>query len=106
VKTLGISDNLIARRESMQATPSLIYYQLSSEFLSKLQSSIDAAVTQLRTKGTEGLIYLLMFFDDFTLEHYKTYRKQVVSCIQSHPATKIHIKVGILGRRYIEKGAA
>ena len=106
VKTVGISDDLIARRESMQATSSEIYYQLSAEFLNKLRSSIDVAADQLRTKGSNGLIYLLMLFDDFTLEHYKTYRKQVTSCIQSHPAINIHIKVGILGRRYIPKGSA
>lgn len=105
VKTICISDDLIRRRETIQVTSSSIYYQLSPEFLSKLGSSIDAADRQLRATGASGLIYLLIGFDDFTLEYYKTYRKQIVACIEAHSATNIHVKVGILGRRRIHKGS-
>ncbi len=104
VKTICISDDLIRRRETIQVTSSSIHYQLSPEFLSKLGSSIETADRQLRAAGASGLIFLLVGFDDFTLEHYKTYRKQIVACIEGHSSTNIHVKVGILGRRRIHKG--
>jgi hypothetical protein len=103
VKTLGISDDLIRRRESRQVTSSSIYRQLSPEFLNKLRSTISAADGQVSAAGTSGLIYLLVLFDDFTLEHYKTYRKQIASCIRAHPATNVHVKIGVVGRKHIHK---
>jgi hypothetical protein len=103
VKTIGISDELIERRAKIQATSSSIYRELPSEFLLKLKSTLDAADDQIKARGMNGLIYLLIYFDDFTLDHYDCYRKQISDCLESHKAENIYIKIGLLGRKRICK---
>ena len=48
-------------------------------------------------------MYLIVFFDDFTLTYYDRYRTQIAECLNLHEAPFIHIQVGLLGRRRIEK---
>lgn len=104
VKTIGISDALIRRRELSQGVSSSIYNELSPEFLNKLSSTISTAAVQLNAAGANGLTYLLVLFDDFTLEHYKNYRKQIAACIAAHSMPNVYIKIGIVGRKRIQKG--
>ena len=103
VKTIGISEEQIARWDAKQAFRSSVYHELSAGFVGKLQSTLDLADKQIKARGTRGLIYLLVLFDDFTLQNYKKYRKQICHCIFAHSAENIYVKVGLLGRRYIEK---
>lgn len=103
VKTIGISDDLIARREQVQSHDARIYYDLSPEFLYKLRSTIAAADHQIKARGSDGLIFLLIHFDDFTLQHYATYRKQVKACLSAQPVNNIFAKVGLVGRKRITK---
>src|SRR5712691_6339053 len=86
VKTIGISDEVIARRAKVQVASSSIYQDLSSGFLSKLESTLSAADRQIKARRGKGLIYLLMYFDDFTLDYYDRYRKQISACLESHTA--------------------
>ncbi|OGR05013.1 MAG: hypothetical protein A2511_08455 [Deltaproteobacteria bacterium RIFOXYD12_FULL_50_9] len=102
VKTLGLSDLEIARRHVPRRFRSSIYYQLDECFLSKLRSTLDVAQNQISARGS-GMVYLIMHFDDFTLEHYDNYRKQVHSCLQEHTANNVYVQVGLRGRRHIEK---
>lgn len=106
VKTLGISNEEIARREVPKRFRSSIYYELDAGFVSKLQSTLDVAQSQINARGANGMIYLLILFDDFTLEHYDRYRKQVHACIQTHTTKNVYVKVGIRGRRHIQKSPA
>lgn len=103
VKTLGISNEEIARRDVPKCFRSSLYYELDAGFVSKLQSTLDVAQSQINARGANGMIYLLILFDDFTLEHYARYRKQVHACIQMHTAKSVHVKVGLRGRRHIQK---
>lgn len=103
VKTIGISDEIIARRAKMQAFSSLIYQDLSDGFLNKLASTLTTADRQIKACRGEGLIYLLIYFDDITLAYYDRYRKQISTCLESHTAESIYIKIGLLGRKYIRK---
>ncbi len=103
VKTIGISDAVIARRTKVQVTSSSIYQDLSSEFLSKLESTLNAADLQIKARRGTGLIFLLMYFDDFTLDHYNRYREQISACLESHMAESIYIKIGLTGRKHIRK---
>lgn len=73
VKTIGISDAVIARRIKVQVTSSSIYQELSSGFLSKLESTLNVANCQIKARRGTGLIFLVMYFDDFTLDHYNRY---------------------------------
>ncbi len=106
VKTIGISDDLIARRDEVRAHSSRIYYDLSPQFLNKLRSTVEAADQQVKARGASGLIYLVVHFDDFTLEHYKTYRKQIVACLEAQPVADVYVQIGLLGRKRIAKGSA
>lgn len=103
VKTIGISNEEIARRHVPQRFSSSIYYELDARFARKLQNTLDVAHNQIHARGANGMIYLLILFDDFTLEHYDRYRKQVHACIQMHPAKNVYAKVGLRGRRHIRK---
>lgn len=105
VKTLGISDEMISRRVKAQVTSSSIYQDLSSGFLRKLGCALDTADHQINARGGKGLIYLLIHFDDFTLDYYDRYRKQISACLESHTAENIYIKIGLLGRKYIRKNS-
>lgn len=104
VKTLGISDQEIARRDAPKRFRSSVYYELDEGFLRKLHSTLDDAQSQISALGSSGMVYLVMVFDDFTLEHYDKYRKQIHSCVQAHMAKSVYVQVGLRGRRNIEKG--
>ena len=104
VKTLGISDDQIARRDVPTRFPSSIYCELDEGFLSKLRSTLDVAQGQISARNGSGMVYLVMLFDDFTLQHYDKYRKQIHSCIQAHTAKNVYVQVGLRGRRHVEKG--
>lgn len=103
VKTIGISEEQIARRNTSQRFHSSIYDELSAGFVNKLKSTLDVAHSQINARGAKGLIYVLVIFDDFTLANYDTYRKQICTCIQTHTAENVYVKVGLLGQRYIRK---
>ncbi|HEY8084775.1 MAG TPA: hypothetical protein VIE69_04110 [Methylophilaceae bacterium] len=105
VKTIGISEELIARRQAVQVHNSSIYYELSPEFLGKFCKALDIADGQIKARGAKGLIYLVIHFDDFTLEYYKTYRRQIMACLSAHAAENVYVKIGILGRKHISKGS-
>lgn len=106
VKTLGVSDEEIARRLSPKRFRSSIYYELDEGFLRKLRNTLDVAQRQINARGANGMIYLFLIFDDFTGEHYYTYRKQVHACVHMHKAKNVYVKIGLRGRRYIEKNVA
>ena len=102
VKTLGVSNEEIARRDVPRRFCSSIYYELDEGFLSKLRGTLDVAQNQIGASGGSGMVYLVMIFDDFTLEHYDMYRKQVHSCIRAHTVKNVYVQVGLRGRRHVE----
>ena len=103
VKTICISEEQIARWSTGSAFSGPIYSELSPGFLSKLNSTINDGWSQITSCGSSGLVYVLVLFDDFTLAHYDTYRRQILTCIAAHPAPAVYVKVGLLGRRRIQK---
>lgn len=106
VKTIGISQEQLARWEAGGSFSGSIYSELSTGFLNKLDSTISTAWNQITTQGASGFIYLIVLFDDFTLMHYERYREQIRHRINSHEAPSVHVKVGLLGRRKIAKSPA
>lgn len=102
VKTIGISDLEISRRSTPMFDGS-IYYDLTPEFLQKLDSAMTNALDQIRSQNASGLVYLIVNFDDFTLCYYERYRRQLFTCIQAHEAPFVVAKIGLLGQRRIVK---
>lgn len=105
VKTIGISEEQLARWEKIQAFSGSIYSQLSDGFLKKLTNTLTSAQSQISSQGTTGLIYLIVLFDDFTLMYYERYREQILNTIQAHEAPNVYLKIGLLGQRRIQKGS-
>ena len=103
IKTLGISQEQIARREKNEAFFSPVYGELSPGFLKKLSSTIAKAQSQVLAHQHSGLVYLVVFFDDVLLMHYAAYRRQIKNAFNTVEVPYIYAKVGLLGRRRIEK---
>jgi hypothetical protein len=103
VKTISISQELIARREAGGAFFGSIYAELSTGFLNKLDDTISTAWRQISAQRATGFVYVLVLFDDFTLMHYERYRGQIQCRINAHLAPSVHVKVGLLGNKRISK---
>jgi hypothetical protein len=103
VKTIGISQEQLARWEAREAFSGTVYSQLSAGFINKLAATITVAWRQISDQGEAGLVYLVVLFDDFTLTYYDTYRRQILSCLRQHTAPAIQVKIGLLGQRRLQK---
>jgi hypothetical protein len=101
VKSLGISDDEICRRSSRKVYDGMVYFILKEEFLNKLHKAIDSAWTQIHSRGTDGLVFILITFDDIALDHYKRHRKQLITSLRSRRQSNLFIKIGLLGNKRI-----
>ncbi len=102
VKTIHISEEEIERFKSMEAYSNTIYLTLSEEFLTKLASTIKSAYSQVQARGEYGMVYAIVNFDDFTLSHYPTYRRQITAHLRANfPNREVYLKVGIQGRKHV-----
>jgi len=94
VKTLGISDEEIARRGS-RAVFSNVYLQLSDLFFRKLRNAIAAARSQINSHSPLGLAYLVVVPDDFALDNYDTYRHDIAAFARAEDVRDVYIKFGL-----------
>ena len=101
VKTVGISEDEIGRRKGKKAYNGAIYQNLSPGFLNKLGTDIGEAWTQIHAVGTDGLVFILVRFDDIALDYYNDYRTQLIKFCRTHQFRNLVIKVGHLGRKRI-----
>ena len=101
VKTLGISEDEIARRSSRKAYDGLVYVRLSDGFLKKFADAVGKAREQIQAWGINGLIYIIINFDDIALDNYQTYRKQLKIFAQDHGFENLFIKIGLRGNKSI-----
>jgi len=102
VKTLGISKDEIERRNAIACYDGSVYFGLSDGFVNKFRNAVSDAVQQIRSLGTEGMVYVVVVFDDFTLCHYENYRKQLIRLSRDN-ADNLFIKIGLCGNRRISK---
>lgn len=101
VKTLSISDNEINRRNSQTVIDGRVYISLSDGFLNKFSDAVDTANQQIHAWGSNGLVYVIMFFDDIALDYYHIYRKQLIAFSSSHRFENLLIKIGLRGSKRI-----
>jgi hypothetical protein len=97
VKTLGISVDEINRREGSSVRGGEVYLLLSAGFLGKLANHVDLAWKQVRSIGEHGLVFVFIRFDDIALDHYPTYRRQLIQFAHNRNVENVVIKVGELG---------
>ena len=103
VKSIGISEEEIAKRQPAEYAHRDTYGSLSNGFLNKLGSDLTHAQEQISSLGTPGLVFVVATFDDFTLTYYDRYRTQIAEFLASHPVPEVYVKVGVLGGRRIRK---
>ena len=101
VKTLGISDEEIDRRDSHSVVNGKVYNVLNSGFLNKYHQAICSAWEQINMMGDEGVVYILIKFDDIALDNYKNYRQQLIDYSRQQNFQRIFIKAGYLGNKRI-----
>lgn len=103
VKTLGISDKEIDRRNRMTVSdPMEVYAKLSDAFLNKFSKTVDSAWRQIHTKGDKGLVYIVVLFDDSIRFFYNDYRKHLICFCRTHDLENIFIKIGLDGNKRID----
>jgi len=102
VKTLSISNEEIDRMKRDETFDSSIYIQLPDALLqNKLYNVLTRATKQIQSQGT-GFVYLIVYFDDFTLRHYTNYKRQLIDFLEiEFPALEVYIKIGIQSRKHI-----
>lgn len=102
VKTIGVSDEEIQRTKLEESLDASVYDQLTDQFLTgKLVNTVEHASTQIDSVG-EGLVYLILGFDDFTLRNYRRYKSQLRELLTSRfPNREIYIKIGLQSRKRI-----
>lgn len=101
VKTLGMSDEEIKRRNTMAVFDSSDYEILKNGFLKKFRDAICTAKQQICAFGSTGLVYIIINFDDGTLDYYQNYKKQLIAFSQSHGFSNLFIKIGLRGNKSI-----
>lgn len=101
VKTIGISDAEINRRETGGVYDGIVYLDLSDGFLNKLVVDIDHAWTQIRSLGEAGLVFILIRPDDIAQDHAKRHRKQLVEFCRSRGFENVVIKIDPRGSKGI-----
>ena len=101
VKTIGISDQEIERRESIQSFGGDIYMRLNPGFFNKFKCVLDQASQQLSIKGSHGLIFVVMLNDDIALDYYSDYRRQIQAYCYQKGVHDLYIKVGLRGSKRI-----
>ncbi|MGH8626059.1 MAG: hypothetical protein ACREYC_12600, partial [Gammaproteobacteria bacterium] len=105
VKTVGVSNEEIGRLNSGEAFSGHLYLRLSEGFLGKLSSAIGVGLEQIKSASGSGLVYVVIQFDDFVLQHYSMYRQQIVELLQSkYPCHEICIRVGVCADHFIWHG--
>lgn len=107
VKTIGVSIDEIARMKSGDVFDTSIYSQLDSPFLEKkLPEAIGVALSQVEAAGGRGLVFLIVQFDDFTLQYYAIYRQQISRLLtERFPEKEVYVKFGIQGQRRLHHRA-
>ena len=104
VKTIGISQDEIIRRESESTFDGSVYQELSTLFLNKLGSTLLLAHRQISSQGANGLVFVVAHFDDFTMSYYDRYREQLADFLHKHEVSDVYVKVGLIGGKRIGKG--
>jgi hypothetical protein len=101
VKTVGISDDEIERRATRGVIDCGVYFNLSAGFQRKLSEDIDRAWEQIRAAGENGIVFILVRFDDIALHHHRRYRQQLTEFCRTRGFENLVIKIDHRGNRGI-----
>lgn len=79
VKTLAVSLTQLERQKNKEGYDCSIHGQLGDSFFDKMEKTIKTARKQIKggAENHRGLIYLLINFDDITLDYFARYKEQI-----------------------------
>jgi len=103
VKTIGLSDEEIERWKTGELFDDEVYRELSNGFFKKLDDDLVLAYEQISSQGSNGLVFVIVNFDDFALTNYDQYHKQITEFLFHHDVPEVYIKVGLLSEKKIHK---
>ena len=101
VKTVGISDDEINRRSSHRVYDCGAYFNLGIGFQNKLAADFDRAWEQIHSRGENGIVFIIVRFDDMVLDHYARYRRQLTDFCRLRGVENLVIKIGHRGNKII-----
>jgi hypothetical protein len=101
VKTLGISEDEINRRRSHNVIDRAVYVSLSDGFLNKFADAVGTGRKQIQAWGSNGLVYVIIRFNDIALDYYQNYRKQLIEFAGNQGFENLFIKIGLRGNKSI-----
>jgi hypothetical protein len=101
VKTVGRSDEEVFRRGSREAFAN-VYLHLSDGFFRKLRSTIAVARSQIQSRSTKGMAYLVMIPDDMVLDNYDSYRRAVAAFARAEDVVDVYIKFDVRFNRHMQ----
>jgi hypothetical protein len=102
VKTLCISNDEISQRSEIgKVHDGLVYINLNYGFLNKFCHAVNHARQQIASMGSNGLVYIVIRFDDMALDYYDNYRKQLLNFSKVCGFDNLFIKIGEVGKMRI-----
>ena len=101
VKTIGISDDEISRRESRGIHDGSVYFNLSARLQKRLEADVRRAWAQIHSLGETGFVFIVVRFDDIAQDHYKRHRKQLAEFCRSRGFENLVIKIDHRGSKGI-----
>jgi hypothetical protein len=101
VKTFCVSDAEIGRRSANEVFNGAVYVNLNEMFCAKFAKTVNKAISQISACGNKGLVYVIVNFDDFVLDYYSNYRKQLIAFSKEQGFKNLFMKIGLTGNRRI-----
>jgi hypothetical protein len=99
VKSLGISNDEIVRRNEGIVYDGTVHAKLDDGFINKFCDAVKQARRLIGALGSNGLVYLVVRLDDIALDYYRTYRKQLIDTCRKNGFDNLFIKIGLLGNK-------
>jgi len=101
VKTIGLSDAEIRRRETPGIKDHNVYFDLSTKIKRTLEDDVRQAWEQIHSRGENGLVFILIRFDDIASDNDKRHRKQLIEFCRSRGFENLVLKIDHRGNKGI-----
>jgi hypothetical protein len=102
VKTLGITDTEIQRRDARVGYHGELYQDLGAVFEKKLLAAVSTARGQIHSVGTDGIVFVLVRFDDIAEYYYPSHRRQIAALHARHNFSSVILKFGHRRNKYMK----
>lgn len=95
VKTIAPSDVELRSRHDVKFRDSSRYLSLHPTFFKKLDHAVKNGQQQIQAKGENGLVFIIVNFDDFAMTYHKNHRVQIAEHLRNNVSFPAIIQFGI-----------